>query len=110
MYADASWALDRGVHYLNAASRTPLPAATLDVGLAAMRRKAETPWSIGDTEGQKDEVRALFAKLIGPGASADDVCVVPSCSYAMSLAAHNLRTRLAGSKRTPTAFAPRCLL
>ena len=76
------------VCYINAASRTPLPKRTLEVGLAAVRRKAETPWDIGDTEAQKDEVRALFATLL-PGSSADDIAMVPSCSYAMSMAAHN---------------------
>lgn len=80
--------------YVNAASRTPLPARTLKAGMAAMRRKAETPWDIGDTEGQKDEIRALFASMCGDGATANDVCVVPSCSYAMSLAAHNCRERM----------------
>ena len=90
----ASFTLDRSVVYVNAASRTPLPERTLAAGLAAVRRKAETPWSIGDTEAQKDEVRALFARLIGDGATGDDVCVVPSCSYAMSLAAHNMRGQM----------------
>ena len=78
------------VCYLNAASRTPLPVRTLEVGLAAVRRKAETPWDIGDTERQKDEVRKLFAAML-PGAAAEDIAMVPCCSYAMSLAAHNLR-------------------
>ena len=87
----AAWCMDRSVVYLNAASRTPLPERTLAAGVEAIRRKATTPWSIGDTEGQKDQVRELFAELIGGGATADDVCCVPSCSYAMSLAAHNLR-------------------
>ena len=82
------------VSYLNAASRTPLPARTLREGVAAMRKKAATPWDIGDTEAAKDTVRGLFASMLGPSATADDVCVVPSCSYAMSLAAHNCRARL----------------
>ena len=79
-----------------------LCAKALEVGLAAVKRKASTPWSIGDTEAQKDEVRSLFATML-PGATADDICSVPSCSYAMSLAAHNLRgamrTRPVGRRR-----------
>ena len=86
--------LDPSKIYINAASRTPLPSRTLAVGLAAVKRKAESPWSIGDTEKQKDEVRAIFARLIGGGATADDICCVPSCSYAMSLAAQNFRSTL----------------
>lgn len=94
--------LDRSRVYINAASRSPLPERTLVAGLAATRRKAVTPWDIGDTEATKDEVRELFAELLG-GATAQDIAVVPSCSFAMSLAAHNLRgalrARPAGSRK-----------
>ena len=82
------------VCYLNAASRTPLPISTLDIGLKAVRRKAETPWDIGDTEADKDKVRALFASLLGSSATAQDIAMVPCCSYAMSLAANNFRTKM----------------
>ena len=89
--------------YLNAAGRTPLPARTLAVGLSAIVRKAETPWSIGDTEADKDQVRELFAEMLGQGASASDVAVVPCCSYAMTMAARNLapilRQRPVGLRR-----------
>ena len=89
--------------YLNAAGRTPLPARTLAVGLSAIVRKAETPWSIGDTEADKDQVRELFAEMLGEGASASDVAVVPCCSYAMTMAARNLaptlRQRPVGRRR-----------
>ena len=86
--------LEPGVCYLNSAGRTPLPTPTLAVGLRAVARKASTPWSIGDTTAEADEVRQLFAELLGFGVDADDVAVMPSCSYAMSLAAANLRHRL----------------
>ena len=93
-FAELFPSLRRSSIYLNAAGRTPLPARTLAVGVAAVARKAETPWSIGDTEGDKDVVRELFAELLGDGATAADVAVVPSCSYAMSLAARNLKDKL----------------
>lgn len=81
------------VCYLNAASRTPLPTRTLEIGLAAIKRKASTPWDIGDTEADKDRARELFASML-PGATADDIAMVPCCSYAMSLAAKNMRAVL----------------
>ena len=65
--------------------------------LAAAQRKAHSPWDIGDTSADLDTVRALFASLIG--ASAEDICLTPSCSYAMSLAAHNLRHRISAQRR-----------
>ena len=86
--------LDRSRVYLNAAGRTPLPACVLSAGEVAVRHKATTPWSIGDTEGDKDDVRALFARMLGGGAAARDIAVVPCCSYAMSMAAENLRGHL----------------
>ena len=82
------------VCYLNAAGRTPLPSCTLQVGLAAVARKAETPWAIGDTERDKDEVRELFAECLGEAVPASDIAVVPCCSYAMSLAASNMRGQM----------------
>ena len=95
--------LDRTCAYINAASRTPLPACVLAAGEAAVRRKAATPWDIGDTEAQKEEVRTLFGELLGGGVSSRDVAVLPSCSFAMSVAAHNLRgamrARPAGRRR-----------
>lgn len=87
------------VIYFNGASRSALPALTLAAGLAALRRKAGTPWDIGDTEADADEVRRLFAQLIGPGASASDVSLAPSCAYAMSLAAQNLAHTIRGLRR-----------
>ena len=83
--------------YLNAAGRSPLPLPSLAAGLAAAQRKAHSPWDIGDTSADLDTVRALFASLIG--ASAEDICLTPSCSYAMSLAAHNLRHRISAQRR-----------
>ena len=83
--------------YLNAAGRSPLPLPSLAAGLAAAQRKAHSPWDIGDTSADLDTVRSLFASLIG--ASAEDICITPSCSYAMSLAAHNLRHRISAQRR-----------
>ena len=83
--------LDRRLVYINAASRTPLPACVLAAGLSAVRRKAASPWDIGDTEADKDACRELFAELLGAGASMHDIAVLPCCSSAMSVAAHNMR-------------------
>ncbi|KAL1524860.1 hypothetical protein AB1Y20_019740 [Prymnesium parvum] len=91
--------LRREVVWLNGAARSALPSRTLEVGEEALRRKAHTPWDIGDTSAVADDVRALFAALLGEGARAEDVFLTPSCSYAISLAARNLRARLTGERR-----------
>ena len=88
--------LSRERIYLNAAGRSPMPARTLSVGLAAVRRKAETPWSIGDTDADREVIRELFGAMIG--ADARDITTAPSCSYAMTLAANNLRHKLTGGR------------
>jgi selenocysteine lyase/cysteine desulfurase len=92
--------LDRSVCYINAAGRSPLPERSLVAGLAAVAKKANHPWDVGDTEAIKDEIRELFASLL-IGADANDIATAPSCSHAISLAAHNLRSRL--RERTPGA-------
>ncbi|KAL3916883.1 MAG: hypothetical protein SGPRY_006632 [Prymnesium sp.] len=92
-------AMRRDVVYLNGASRSALPDPTVEVGLFALRRKAETPWEIGDTTQIAQEIRQLFAQLVGEGVAAEDIFLTPSCSYAISLAARNLRSRLT-SRRT----------
>ena len=90
-------ALSRERIWLNAAGRTPLPVPVADAGLAALRTKQLTPWDIGETESEREAVRSLFARLLG--ASGDEVAVVPSCSYAMSLAARNLAPRIHAPRR-----------
>ena len=55
------------VVYINAASRSPLPSAVLRVGVEAMKRKADTPWDIGDTESDKQHAKQLFAAILGDG-------------------------------------------
>ena len=64
-----------------------------------MEKKAKQPWDIGDTTKIADEVKSLAASLLGPTVCAKDVAIVPSCSYAMSLAAHNLKRRMNAAKK-----------
>lgn len=90
-------AMRRDVVYLNGASRSALPDPTVEVGLFALRRKAETPWEIGDTTQIAQEIRQLFAQLVGEGVAADDIFLTPSCSYAISLAARSASRLLANA-------------
>jgi selenocysteine lyase/cysteine desulfurase len=61
----------------------------VEVGLRALERKAR-PWEIGvsDFFEPLERARSLFAYLVG--GDADGVCIVPSVSYGMALAAANL--------------------
>jgi selenocysteine lyase/cysteine desulfurase len=74
------------VCYLNAASYTPLPLATLKAGRAAVGRKGR-PWLIdGDfAAAQYDRARKAAARLIH--ADAADVALISSISYGVATAA-----------------------
>lgn len=78
-----------GVAYFDCAKMSPLSRAAIAAGRRGLERKAH-PWDIRAEHffDESDEVRALFARLIG--ASADDVAIVPSVSYAMAAAMANV--------------------
>jgi selenocysteine lyase/cysteine desulfurase len=81
--------LPDGVAYLNCAYMGPLPRAAVAAGRHGLGRKA-TPWKIDvpDFFEPLERARALFAGLVG--GDADGVCIVPSVSYGVALAAANL--------------------
>jgi selenocysteine lyase/cysteine desulfurase len=74
------------VCYLNAASYSPLPLATLEAGRAAVGRKGR-PWLIDNdfAAAQYDRTRTAAARLIN--ADAADVALTPSISYGVATAA-----------------------
>ena len=76
--------------YLSGASRSPMPRCVVLAGMRALRRKAETPWSIASARySDVDEtLRRQWAVLIN--ATADDFSFAPSCSYAISCAANSI--------------------
>ncbi len=74
------------VAYLDCAKMGPLPLSAVNAGIAGTTRKGR-PWTIRAKHffDQSEEVRGLFAQLIG--AKADDIALIPSVSYAMALIA-----------------------
>ena len=77
------------ITYLNCASQTPLLRASVAAGEMGVARKAH-PWGSLREDAARDaeEVRTLFARLIG--ATADDIALAPSTSYGAAVAAANL--------------------
>ena len=78
------------VVYLNCAAQGPAPIAARDAGRRAVDRKAR-PWDperLGLAE-EMARCRALFAGFIG--AEADDIALTGATSYAMAVAAANVR-------------------
>ncbi|MEM8740330.1 MAG: aminotransferase class V-fold PLP-dependent enzyme [Pseudomonadota bacterium] len=80
--------IPREVAYLNCAYMSPLMHEVLEAGSEGLRRKSR-PWTISSPDffAGPEEARALFAQIVG--SRADGVAVVPSASYALSLAAAN---------------------
>lgn len=81
--------LPRDIAYLNCAYMSPLLTRVVEIGAAAVARKAR-PWSIrpSDFLTGPDAARALFARLIG--ADEAGIALVPSASYGIATAAANL--------------------
>lgn len=77
------------VVWLSCAQHSPALTAVSRAGVEGVQRKRH-PWTIGPRQHFDDveELRGLFAGLIGAGA--DDVALVPSVSYGLSIAARNL--------------------
>ena len=75
--------------YLNCAYMSPQLRPAREIGERAVSRKSR-PWEItpGDFFEEAEEVRALFARLVG--GDADGVAIVPSVSYGISVAAANV--------------------
>jgi selenocysteine lyase/cysteine desulfurase len=77
------------VCYLNCAYMSPLMKPVTEAGHEAVEVKAQ-PWKVASSDffTSTERARGLFAELIG--ATADDIAIVPSCSYGIATAAANL--------------------
>ena len=82
--------LSTKIVYLNAAGATPLPAVTAAAGVEGVRKKEETPYDLGNLKFEAHRVKELFASLLGDSIAAEQLTIMPSTAYAMSLAAKNL--------------------
>ena len=81
--------IPEGVAFFNCASRTPLLRASKAASDVGMAREMQ-PWGYNPDEapGEADQVRGLFAALIG--AEAGDIAITPSAAYGIKTAALNL--------------------
>ncbi len=77
------------ISYLNCAYMSPLPIGSSQAGQKAVATKLN-PWSIQpkDFFEPSEKARGLFAQLID--AHNDDIAIIPSVSYGISLAAKNI--------------------
>ena len=81
--------IPREVAYFNCAYMGPLSTAVREAGERGVACKTR-PWQIRphDFYPEVERARGLFGRLLN--VAADDVCVVPSASYGLALAARNL--------------------
>ncbi len=78
-----------GISYLNCAYMGPQLREAREAGERSVPRKSR-PWEVTpeDFFGEAEEVRGLFARLVG--GDADGVAIVPSVSYGMAVATANV--------------------
>lgn len=79
--------IPEAVAYLNCGYMSPLLRSVTEAGQRAVTRKTR-PWEItpADFFSEVEQARSLFATLLGNGARADDIAIVPSVSYGMAVA------------------------
>ena len=77
------------ISYFNCAYMSPLLKSVVSAGQEGVNRKAQ-PWRImpSDFFSTPERARELFANLIN--AKADDIAIIPACSYGTATAAQNL--------------------
>ena len=82
------FSLPEDLHYLNCASRAPMPQATMDVGRAALERQV-VPRSLGpgDYFSRSERLRENLAGLVRT--SPDRIAFTPAVSYGVAIAANN---------------------
>lgn len=86
------FSLPPDLHYLNCASRAPLLTAAEALGIAGLRRQI-APLSLGPEAyvRESEALRGAVGGLIN--ASPDRIAIIPSVSYGVAIAAHNVRLR-----------------
>src|SRR5918994_2821561 len=84
--------IPENIVYLNCAYMSPQIRRAREVGEKAVSRKSR-PWELTpeDFFEEAEEVRALFAQLVG--GDAEGVAIIPSVSYGISVAAANVPIR-----------------
>lgn len=81
--------IPEGICYLDCAKMSVNLRAVTDAGVRAVARKS-APWNItaADFFDESEQVRAMFARLVG--GDADGVAILPSVSYGIGIASLNL--------------------
>lgn len=84
------FSLEDGVHYLNCAYMSPLLQSVEAAGLQGLFSK-RNPFRIAPADffSGAIELKPLFAQLIG--AQADQIAIIPSVAYGMSIVVRNLK-------------------
>jgi selenocysteine lyase/cysteine desulfurase len=73
------------VVYFNNSGKTPLPVSVQRAGQTALQKEAQ-PWNLGDE--CTDDIRLLFSQIVH--CSSNDIAIVPSTGFAMTLVAQNI--------------------
>ena len=80
-----------GVSYFNNAGMTALPPSVAAAGRDAVSQKS-CPWESlpSDLTDDVEDIRKMFSSLMNGSGDGSDVAIVPSTSFALTMAARNL--------------------
>ncbi|HEY4209732.1 MAG TPA: aminotransferase class V-fold PLP-dependent enzyme [Puia sp.] len=83
------FSIPEGVTYMNCANMAPFLRTVEAAGIRAIEQRRE-PWTISADQwfGPAEELRALFARIVG--AEKDQVALIPSVSYGLAIAQRNI--------------------
>lgn len=81
--------------YFNNAAKARFSPAVVAIGTSCIQ---QDPWETIHCENDKDRVRELYARLVGSAGGSQDVAIMPSTAFAMTLAARNLKDTVRGGK------------
>ncbi|MDO6432890.1 aminotransferase class V-fold PLP-dependent enzyme [Flavitalea sp. BT771] len=86
------FSIPEDITYLNCANMSPFMRSVEEAGGLAIGQRRQ-PWTIsaGQWFGPAEELRSLFAGLIGAGK--DQIALVPSVSYGIAIAKNNIQLR-----------------
>ena len=84
--------IPKEIAFFNFAALAPILKSSRNAGFAGVNRKVQ-PWLVGRTQRieEPEQLRALFAELIG--ATASDIAVIPASSYGIATAIANLEVK-----------------
>jgi len=77
------------IAYFNNAGKTEIPPSVKQAGFQCIEYESQ-PWNVPSPDDTANDVRKQFSAIIHANPTGEDIAIVPSTSFALTMAAHNL--------------------